>query len=130
MTQHPTKCTICTSPGASMEITACHNYFDNKTVSSLSFLTWMNKLLMLLFKLLLLLLLSHFSSDSVQPHRRQPTRLLRPWDFPGTSTGVGCHCLLQLFKLNPINSFTPLQKWGHLVVMVILLKCEVYPCRT
>ena len=20
---------------------------------------------------------------------------LRPWDFPGKSTGVGCHCLLQ-----------------------------------
>ena len=24
-----------------------------------------------------------------------PTRLLRPWDFPGKSTGVGCHCLLR-----------------------------------
>ena len=24
----------------------------------------------------------------------QPTRLLPPWDFPGKSTGVGCHCLL------------------------------------
>ena len=33
-------------------------------------------------------------SDSVRPHRRQPTRLLLPWDFPGKSTGVGCHCLL------------------------------------
>ena len=33
-------------------------------------------------------------SDSVRPHRRQPTRLLCPWDFPGRSTGVGCHCLL------------------------------------
>ena len=32
--------------------------------------------------------------SSVRPHRRQPTRLLRPWDFPGKSTGVGCHCLL------------------------------------
>ena len=21
----------------------------------------------------------------------QPTRLLHPWDFPGKSTGVGCH---------------------------------------
>ena len=29
-----------------------------------------------------------------QPHEPQPTRLLRPWDFPGRSTGVGCHCLL------------------------------------
>ena len=26
----------------------------------------------------------------------EPTRLLRPWDFPGKSTGVGCHCLLRL----------------------------------
>ena len=34
-------------------------------------------------------------SDSSQPHGLQPTRLLRPWDFPGKSTGVGCHCLLQ-----------------------------------
>ena len=31
--------------------------------------------------LLLLLLLRHFSlSDSVRPHRQQPTRLPRPWD--------------------------------------------------
>ena len=27
------------------------------------------------------------------PHGLQPTRLLRPWDFPGKSTGVGCHRL-------------------------------------
>ena len=33
-------------------------------------------------------------SDSERPHGLQPTRLLRPWDFPGKSTGVGCHCLL------------------------------------
>ena len=33
-------------------------------------------------------------SDSVRPHGLQPTRLLRPWDFPGKSPGVGCHCLL------------------------------------
>ena len=35
-------------------------------------------------------------SDSSQSHGLQPTRLLRPWDFPGKSTGVGCHCLLLL----------------------------------
>ena len=34
-------------------------------------------------------------SDPQWPHRLQPTRLLHPWDFPGKSTGVGCHCLLQ-----------------------------------
>ena len=31
-------------------------------------------------------------SDSSRPHGLQPTRLLRPWDVPGKSTGVGCHC--------------------------------------
>ena len=30
-------------------------------------------------------------SDSLRPHGLQPTRLLHPWDFPGKSTGVGCH---------------------------------------
>ena len=34
-------------------------------------------------------------SDSVQPHRRQPTRLHCPWDSPGKNTGVSCHFLLQ-----------------------------------
>ena len=34
-------------------------------------------------------------SDSQRPHGLQPTRLLHPWDFPGKSTGVGCHCLLR-----------------------------------
>ena len=34
-------------------------------------------------------------SDSVRPHRRQPTRLPCPWDSPGKNTGVGCHFLLQ-----------------------------------
>ena len=32
--------------------------------------------------------------DSSQPHGLQPTRLLCPWDFPGKSTEVACHCLL------------------------------------
>ena len=27
------------------------------------------------------------------------TRLLHPWDFPGNSTGVGCHCLLPMIPL-------------------------------
>ena len=34
-------------------------------------------------------------SDSLRSHGLQPTRLLCPWDFPGKSTGVGCHCLLR-----------------------------------
>ena len=38
-------------------------------------------------------------SDSVQPHRQQPTRLCHPWDSPGKNTGVGCHFLLQCMKV-------------------------------
>ena len=48
----------------------------------------------------LLLLLSDFIvSDSMRPHRWQPTRLRRPWDSPGKNTGVGCHFLLQCMKV-------------------------------
>ena len=38
-------------------------------------------------------------SDSLRPHRQQPTRLPRPWDSPGKNTGVGCHFLLQCMKV-------------------------------
>ena len=38
-------------------------------------------------------------SNSVPSHRRQPIRLLHPWDSPGKSTGVGCHFLLQCMKV-------------------------------
>ena len=38
-------------------------------------------------------------SDSIRPHRRQPTRLPHPWDSPGKNTGVGCHFLLQCMKV-------------------------------
>ena len=40
-------------------------------------------------------------SDSSQPHGLQATRLLCPWDFPGKSTGVGCHCLLRIQCIIP-----------------------------
>ena len=51
-----------------------------------------------LFQLLLLQVTS-VVSNSVRPHRRQPTRLLHPWDSPGKKTGVGCHFLLQCIKV-------------------------------
>ena len=38
-------------------------------------------------------------SNAVRPHRRQPTRLPRPWDSPEKNTGVGCHFLLQCMKV-------------------------------
>jgi len=39
---------------------------------------------------------SEVVSNSVRPHRCQPTRLLCPWDSPGKNTGVGCHFLLHI----------------------------------
>ena len=47
-------------------------------------------------------------SDSVQPHRRQPTRLSCPWDSPGKNTGVGCHFLLQCMKVKSEREVTQL----------------------
>ena len=47
-------------------------------------------------------------SDSVRPHRQQPTRLARPWDSPGKSTGVGCHFLLQCMKVKSESEVTQL----------------------
>ena len=43
-------------------------------------------------------------SDSVRPHRQQPTRLPRPWDSPGKNTGVGCYFLLQCMKVKSERS--------------------------
>ena len=42
-------------------------------------------------------------SDSVRPHRRQPTRLPHPWDSPGKNTGVGCHFLLPYVKVKLLS---------------------------
>ena len=47
-------------------------------------------------------------SDSVRPHRRQPTRLPHPWDSPGKNTGVGCHFLLQCMK---VKSQSEVAQW-------------------
>ena len=38
-------------------------------------------------------------SDSVRPHRRQPTRLPSPWESLGKNTGMGCHFFLQCMKV-------------------------------
>ena len=45
-------------------------------------------------------------SDSVQPHRRQPTKLPCPWDFLGKNTGVDCHFLLQRMKVKSESEVT------------------------
>ena len=54
-------------------------------------------------------------SDSQPPHGLQPTRLLRPWDFPGKSIGVGCHCL----PLSPIKvELTTLSHWTQDLILL------------
>ena len=45
-------------------------------------------------------------SNSVQPHRRKPTRLPHPWDSPGKNTGVGCHFLFQCMKVKSEREVT------------------------
>ena len=45
-------------------------------------------------------------SESVQPHRRQPTRLFPPWDSSGKNTGVRCHFLLQCMKVESESEVT------------------------
>ena len=57
-------------------------------------------------------------SDSVRPHRQQPTRLPRPWDSPGKNTGVGCRFLLQCMKVKSESEvaqscLTPSDPMGH-----------------
>ena len=55
----------------------------------------------------LLLLLSRFSRVRLcAGHRRQPTRLPRPWDSPPKNTGVGCHFLLQCMKVKSESEVT------------------------
>ena len=48
-------------------------------------------------------------SDSSRPHGLQPTRLLHPWDFPGKSTGMECHCLLQSLATREMQIKTTLR---------------------
>ena len=45
-------------------------------------------------------------SNSVRPHRWQPTRLPRPWDSPGKNTRAGCHFLLQCMKVKSESEVT------------------------
>ena len=48
------------------------------------------------------------SCPTLRPHRRQPTRLPRPWGSPGRNTGVGCHFLLQCMK---VKSESEVAQW-------------------
>ena len=42
-------------------------------------------------------------SDFSRSHGLQPTRLLHPWDFPGKSTGMGCHSLVHIRSISSVQ---------------------------
>ena len=57
-------------------------------------------------------------SDSLRSHGLQPTRLLCPWDFPGNSTGVDCHFLLQqMFENKCCNVIQNTPEFLRFIVM-------------
>ena len=81
-------------------------YFIIDTVMGLkSYLIVVLILSCLLFYILCCYKVASVMSNSVRPHRWQPTKLLCPWDSPGKNTGVGCHFLLQgIFPTQGLNS--------------------------
>ena len=54
-----------------------------------------------------------------RPYGLQPTRLLRPWDFPGKSTGVGCHCLLHSSSYQNPNKITAKNFFFNLLTLKV-----------
>ena len=63
-------------------------------------------------------------SDSSRPYGMQPTRLLHPWDFPGKSTGVGCHPLLREKSEVMLNEWG--FKKGHLMDLIFPGSGKIY----
>ena len=63
-------------------------------------------------------------SNSQRPHGLQPTRLLRPWDFPCKSTGVGCYWLL-LEVLKVFHTF-----WRYECVHTLMGAQLLHSCPT
>ena len=54
-------------------------------------------------------------SNSYLLHGLQPTRLFHPWDFPGKSTGVGCHCLLRKYGIHYVYKIVELKEFQTLL---------------
>ena len=67
-------------------------------------------------------------SDSWWPHGLQPSRLLCPWDFPGKSTGVGCHCLLLTLSSILHSSARYIECKNHLVYSFFLKMSLLFSC--
>ena len=80
----------------------CQELRDFSTLKHLSFYTAAS------YFVLWVQFSSSVMSDSVRPHRQQPTRLPSPWDSPGKNTGVGCHFLLQCMKVKSESEVVPL----------------------
>ena len=59
-------------------------------------------------------------SNSLQSHGLEPTRLLHPWNFPGKSSGVGCHFLLQWLNELYYNSL-----WAYTlkILSIFFMRC-------
>ena len=62
-------------------------------------------------------------------HPMQPTRLLHPWDFPGKSTGVGCHCLLRLFlRWIFLFHFFSRTDFCYFILVQLIYSCSNFYC--
>ena len=72
---------------------------------------WWQKLTQLIWFLGKMTPTDAVTSNSVRPHRGQPTRLRRPWDSPGKNTGAGCYFLLQWIKVKSESEVTPWTAW-------------------
>ena len=59
-------------------------------------------------------------SDSLRPHGLEPTRLLHSWNFPGKSSGVACHFLLQWLNKLYYNSL-----WAYTlkILSIFFMRC-------
>ena len=63
-------------------------------------------------------------SDPQRPHGLQPSRLLHPWDVPGKSTGVGCHCFLHM-RSNNLH-FSPAGVHAKLLLLCLTICNIIY----
>ena len=96
---HSSKVSILQS-SAFLMVQLSHPYMTTGKTIPFTRWTFVGKVMSLLFNMLSAAAAAKsLQSDSVRPHRRQPTRLPCPWDSPGKNTGVGCHFLLQCMKV-------------------------------
>ena len=83
-----------------------HPYMTTGKSIALTRRTFVGKVMSLLFNILSAAAKSLQSCPTMRPHRRQPTRLLCPWDSPGKNTRVGYHFLFQCMKVKSESEVT------------------------